>query len=214
MSPRCSPRWPMLVPRLDERILDLFVEELFRWNPQLGLVSKRDTPAVVARLVEQSVRCGILCARPRRPRREPFSATSSTSDPGPGSPGWCGSMLDPALSGRARRAQGAESRLSRTGDRTNGERAGRRHRGGPSRLRPAARSNGLLRSRRHDRGDGSLRTSRHPSKRFSESPGISASFAAGNRRITGDRLGNTAFHRTAARETPDGRFLLYERLRR
>lgn len=36
--------------------LAVFLEELFRWNPQLGLVSKKDTSTVVIRLVEQSVR--------------------------------------------------------------------------------------------------------------------------------------------------------------
>lgn len=40
--------------RIDPVTLRLFVEELLRWNPQLGLVSKRDTPAVVVRLIRQS----------------------------------------------------------------------------------------------------------------------------------------------------------------
>ena len=42
--------------RVDERALRLFVEELLEWNRDIGLVSKRETPAVVARLIERSVR--------------------------------------------------------------------------------------------------------------------------------------------------------------
>ncbi|MDH3214763.1 MAG: class I SAM-dependent methyltransferase [Candidatus Krumholzibacteria bacterium] len=41
--------------RFDPDFLNIFVEELLTWNPQLGLVSKRSTAAVVSRLVRQSV---------------------------------------------------------------------------------------------------------------------------------------------------------------
>jgi len=41
--------------RLDVRTLRLFVEELFMWNPDIGLVSKRETPSVVTRLIERSI---------------------------------------------------------------------------------------------------------------------------------------------------------------
>ena len=41
--------------RLDVRTLHLFVEELFTWNPDIGLVSKRETPSVVTRLIERSI---------------------------------------------------------------------------------------------------------------------------------------------------------------
>jgi 16S rRNA (guanine527-N7)-methyltransferase len=41
--------------RLDPAVLPRFLEELFRWNRQLGLVSKQDSPGVVIRLVRQSV---------------------------------------------------------------------------------------------------------------------------------------------------------------
>jgi 16S rRNA (guanine527-N7)-methyltransferase len=42
-------------PRFAPRALECFLDELLRWNPQLGLVSKRDTPGVVIRLIRQSV---------------------------------------------------------------------------------------------------------------------------------------------------------------
>lgn len=41
--------------RIDSAMLGVFLDELFRWNTQLALVSKRDTPAVVGRLLRQSV---------------------------------------------------------------------------------------------------------------------------------------------------------------
>ena len=41
--------------RLDHDGLGVFLEELFRWNPQLGVVSKKDTPAVVSRLFQLSI---------------------------------------------------------------------------------------------------------------------------------------------------------------
>jgi len=44
------------LPRFDNEALRVFLAELFHWNPQLGLVSKRETPVVVARLLRQSVR--------------------------------------------------------------------------------------------------------------------------------------------------------------
>lgn len=44
-----------LTARLSPGHLEGFLDELFSWNPQLGLVSKRSTPTVVARLIRQSV---------------------------------------------------------------------------------------------------------------------------------------------------------------
>ncbi len=44
------------VSRLDHDGLSVFLEELFRWNPQLGVVSKKDTPVVVSRLLQLSIR--------------------------------------------------------------------------------------------------------------------------------------------------------------
>jgi 16S rRNA (guanine(527)-N(7))-methyltransferase RsmG len=41
--------------RLDPSALGVFVDELLRWNPQLGLVSKRETASVVVRLIRRSV---------------------------------------------------------------------------------------------------------------------------------------------------------------
>lgn len=42
------------VGRIDPNLLTLLLEELFRWNPQLGLVSKQNTTDVVARLIRRS----------------------------------------------------------------------------------------------------------------------------------------------------------------
>lgn len=44
-----------LLPRFTPRLLETYLSDLFEWNPQLGLISKRDPPAVAARLVRQSV---------------------------------------------------------------------------------------------------------------------------------------------------------------
>ena len=44
-----------LCDRFDERQLRRFVEELLTWNREIPLVSRRDTPAAVARLIERSV---------------------------------------------------------------------------------------------------------------------------------------------------------------
>ena len=44
-----------LRPRLNPDLLDVFLAELLTWNPQLGLVSKRNTSDVVARLIRNSV---------------------------------------------------------------------------------------------------------------------------------------------------------------
>jgi 16S rRNA (guanine527-N7)-methyltransferase len=41
--------------RVDPVVLRSFLEELFLWNPQLGLVSKREPVAVVVRLIRESV---------------------------------------------------------------------------------------------------------------------------------------------------------------
>lgn len=41
--------------RLDRAALDIYVEELLRWNPQIGLVSKQGTPEVAGRLIAQAV---------------------------------------------------------------------------------------------------------------------------------------------------------------
>ncbi len=46
---------PDLYPRFDPRLFQVFLEELLTWNPQLGLISKRATPAVAARLIRLSV---------------------------------------------------------------------------------------------------------------------------------------------------------------
>lgn len=41
--------------RVDPAALTVFLEELFRWNPQIGLVSKRETASVVVRLIRESI---------------------------------------------------------------------------------------------------------------------------------------------------------------
>ncbi len=44
-----------LTSRFDPRLLKRYIEEILEWNPQLGLVSKQDTPEVLARLIARSV---------------------------------------------------------------------------------------------------------------------------------------------------------------
>ena len=46
---------PDLLARFERPEFDDYVEELLKWNPQLGLVSKKSTPRIVARLVRRSV---------------------------------------------------------------------------------------------------------------------------------------------------------------
>jgi len=48
-------RIPDLLPRLNADILRIHLTELLKWNPQLGLVSKRSTVDRVAHLVRQSI---------------------------------------------------------------------------------------------------------------------------------------------------------------
>lgn len=46
---------PGIRQRLDVVLLRVFLEELLSWNPQLGLVSKRDTPSVTANVIHRCV---------------------------------------------------------------------------------------------------------------------------------------------------------------
>jgi len=46
---------PDLVPRFQEAPLAIYLEEVCRWNPRLGLVSKQNTPSVLADLIRRSV---------------------------------------------------------------------------------------------------------------------------------------------------------------
>lgn len=46
---------PDLIPRFQEELLTTYLEEICKWNPHLGLVSKRDTPKVLADLIRRSV---------------------------------------------------------------------------------------------------------------------------------------------------------------
>jgi len=83
-------------PRLDRRVLEVFLEELFRWNPQLGLVSKRETPAVVGRLFEQSVHLWDFVVESLPAETAPLRDVVDIGS-GAGFPGLVWKMLDPAL---------------------------------------------------------------------------------------------------------------------
>jgi 16S rRNA G527 N7-methylase RsmG len=81
--------------RVDLSVLRSFLEELFRWNSQLGLVSKRDTPVVVVRLISQSVRLWDFVRESLAAER--FAGVHRVVDVGSGGgfPGMIWKMLSP-----------------------------------------------------------------------------------------------------------------------
>lgn len=70
------------VDRFDRSNLEVFLEEIFNWNPQLGLVSKRETPDVVGRLVCRSLDLWDFIAPHASPR--PGEKTLRIADIGSG----------------------------------------------------------------------------------------------------------------------------------
>ncbi|MFQ5512542.1 MAG: RsmG family class I SAM-dependent methyltransferase [Candidatus Krumholzibacteriia bacterium] len=70
--------------RFDGHSLPEFITELLIWNPQLGLVSKGDTAAVVARLIRQSVDFWdvIAAVNPGAPIRRVADVGSGAGFPG------------------------------------------------------------------------------------------------------------------------------------
>ena len=195
-------------PRLDRRVLEVFLEELFRWNAQLGLVSKRDTPAVVGRLVEQSVHLWDFVVEALPPETAPLGDVADIGS-GAGFPGLVWKMLDPALhvelvERKERKIAFLERVIARTAL--------------PRVTATAADLRDL--ARREDR-KGSLdlavmiavtdpKDLAAPVERLLRVPGFFC-FVRGREQTTpGERLGGTSLRRKTERETIHGRFFLYE----
>jgi 16S rRNA (guanine527-N7)-methyltransferase len=85
--------------RLDSRLstdhLDLFLEEIFKWNPQLGLVSKQTPAQVLERLIRQSIDMWNRASVQADPGVPSFVDVGS----GGGFPGMIWAMLSPESSG-------------------------------------------------------------------------------------------------------------------
>jgi 16S rRNA (guanine527-N7)-methyltransferase len=195
-------------PRLDRRVLEVFLEELFRWNPQLGLVSKRDTPAVVSRLVEQSVHLWDFIVEATPPEAARLCDVADIGS-GAGFPGLVWKMLDPALQvelieRKERKVAFLERVIARTAL--------------PRVTATAADLRDL--ARREDR-KGSLDLAvmiavtdpenlAAPVERLLRTRGFFC-FVRGREQTTpGEQLEGTALCRKAVRETAHGRFFLYE----
>ncbi len=86
-----------MLPRLRRETLSIYLEEIFRWNPQLGVVSKRDTQAVVARLLDQSVRLWDFIVETAGNERASRIRDVIDIGSGAGFPGIVWKMLVPAL---------------------------------------------------------------------------------------------------------------------
>lgn len=82
--------------RLDSAALNVFLEELFRWNPQLGLVSKQDPPGVVIRLIRQSVELWSFASEALGPARVERIQRILDIGSGGGFPGLVWKMLLPS----------------------------------------------------------------------------------------------------------------------
>jgi 16S rRNA (guanine527-N7)-methyltransferase len=86
-----------VLPRVDRNALTVFLEEIFRWNSQLGVVSKRETPAVVARLLDESVRLwDFIDAAVQRGEAPPLRDVIDIGS-GAGFPGIVWKLLVPSL---------------------------------------------------------------------------------------------------------------------
>jgi len=197
-----------LVPRLDAHTLGLYVEELVRWNPRLGLVSKKDTSQVIVRLVRESVSLWDFVTEAVAPSSGAIHRVLDIGS-GAGFPGLVWSMLDPSLSvelleRKDRKVAFLERVVART-------------------------ANARVEATAEDLRDFARRTDRKASFDLAvmiavaDPADLAASVepllrAAGffcvvrgrERTAPGERLGVTELFCKSARETPDGRFLLYE----
>ena len=83
---------PDILPRFDRSQLELFLADVVGFNPQLGLVSKQDTPAVLAKLLRQSVQLwDFVCSGTQD--RLPAAPRVVDIGPGGGFPGVVWKML-------------------------------------------------------------------------------------------------------------------------
>jgi 16S rRNA (guanine527-N7)-methyltransferase len=197
-----------LVPRVDTRTLELYVEEIVRWNPQLGLVSKRNTPQVIARLFRESVALWDFVTAAAAPAGEAIGRVVDIGS-GAGFPGLVWSMLDPGLSvelleRRARKVTFLDRVIARS-------------------------ANARVEATAEDLRDFARRTDSKASFDLAVMMAVAdpADIAASVESLLrtsgffcvvrgreqtdpGERLGVTKLFRKSAQETPNGRFLLYE----
>jgi len=195
-------------PRLDRRVLEVFLEELFRWNPQLGLVSKRDTPVVVGRLIEQSVRLWDFIVEATPPEAARLRDVADIGS-GAGFPGLVWKMLDSELQvelveRKERKIAFLERVIARTA---------------LPRVTVTAMDLRDL-ARREDR-KGSLDLAvmiavtdpedlAAPVERLLRAHGFFCFLRGRDQTVPGEQLGRTALRRKTERETTHGRFFLYE----
>jgi 16S rRNA (guanine527-N7)-methyltransferase len=201
-----------LAPRFDGRALRIYVEELVRWNPQLGLVSKRETPRVVARLLRESVSLWDFVAAALS---SPGGAVRRVVDIGSGAgfPGLVWSGLDPSLSVELlERKDRKVTFLERVIARTAALDVALNVTATAQDLREFAR-----RADRRASFDLAVMMAVADPTGFAASvatlvrvPGYFCVVRGRDQVDPGDRLGSSGFRRTAMRDTPDGRFLLYE----
>lgn len=85
------------IPRLPRDTLTIYLEEILRWNPQLGLVSKRDARAVLKRLLDESIRLWDFIAEAVGTERATELRDVIDVGSGAGFPGIVWKMLVPAL---------------------------------------------------------------------------------------------------------------------
>jgi 16S rRNA (guanine527-N7)-methyltransferase len=197
-----------LVPRLDPRTLGVYLEELFRWTPQLGLVSKRDTPLVAVRLIRQSVALWDFVAETATPANQPIRRVVDIGS-GAGFPGFVWAMLDPGLfvelvERKERKVAFLERVIVRTGLACVTATA--------ADLRELARRGD--RSRSFDLAV--MMAVADPKdlaghvERLLKTPGFFCVVRGRGQDDPGERLDRTGLHRVSALDTPGGRFLLYE----
>lgn len=197
-----------LIPRFDPGVLRLYLEELARWNPQLGLVSKRDTTRTVARLLRESVSLWDFVAEVARPE---VGAIRRVVDIGSGAgfPGMVWSLLDSNLSVELlERKERKVAFLERVIAKTANHRA------------TATAEDLSIFSRRTDRKasfDLAVMLAvadpvavAAPVERILRTPGFFCTVRGREQTDPGERLGETKLARRSVRESADGLFALYE----
>jgi len=197
-----------LAPRFDAGALGVYLEELFRWNPRLGLVSKQDTPVVVARLLRQSVALWDFVDGAGASSNAQIRSVVDIGS-GAGFPGLVWSMLNPELSvelveRKDRKVAFLERVIART--------ANTRVTATAEDLRDFAR-----RAERRASFDLAVMIAvADPAdlaglvEPLLRTPGLYCVVRGREQTDPGDRLGETTLFRRTTRETPYGRFLLYD----
>jgi len=86
-------------PGLDSGLLKQFLQELFTWNPQVGLVSKKDTERTVIRLIKLSITLWDYTQQSSGFTKQPGIARFMDIGTGGGFPGLIWKMVEPELEG-------------------------------------------------------------------------------------------------------------------